>query len=153
MRSRSPCNVNEDRTFESEGGKKPAEKHEEAVLTSDDAASNEEDTVSPRNIHGIKWFIAIVAIFSSTLLFSLDNTVVADVQPSIVNDFGSIDKLPWLGAAFTLGSVTILPWSKAYGVFNVKWLYCGHVLMFELGSAVCGAAPNMNAMIVGRTIA
>ncbi|KAL9595947.1 MAG: hypothetical protein Q9219_006138 [cf. Caloplaca sp. 3 TL-2023] len=108
---------------------------------------------SPRTIHGIKWFLAITAILSSTLLFSLDNTIVAVVQPSIVNGFGSVDKLPWLGAAFALGSILILPWSKAYGVFNVKILYCAHVLAFELGSAVCGAAPNMNAMILGRLIA
>ena len=111
-----------------------------------------DDDAPPRDLHGIKWFIAITAILSSTLLFSLDNTVVADVQPSIVNDFGSVEKLPWLGAAFGLGSVMILPWSKAYGVFNVKWLYCAHVLMFEVGSAICGAAPNINTIIVGRTI-
>jgi hypothetical protein len=29
----------------------------------------------------------------------------------------------------------------------------GSVLLFEIGSAVCGAAPTMNAMIVGRVIA
>ena len=112
---------------------------------------NEDPT--PRDIHGIKWFLAVVAILSSTLLFSLDNTIVAVVQPSVVDGFGSIDKLPWLGAAFGLGSVSILPWSKAYGVFNVKWLYCTHVIMFEVGSAICGASPNMNAMILGRVIA
>ena len=128
------------------------QKNEEAGHISEEITSTEEDDVSPRSLHGIKWFIAIIAILSSTLLFSLDNTVVADVQPSIVNDFRSVDKLPWLGAAFGLGSVSILPWSKAYGVFNIKWLYCAHVLMFEVGSAICGAAPNMNAMIVGRTI-
>jgi len=40
-----------------------------------------------------------------------------------------------------------------YGLFNVKWVYISSVLLFEIGSAVCGAAPNMNALIVGRVIA
>ena len=29
----------------------------------------------------------------------------------------------------------------------------GSIVVFEIGSAICGAAPNMNAMIVGRVIA
>jgi len=42
---------------------------------------------------------------------------------------------------------------KAYGIFNVKWLHVGCVTVFAIGSAICGAAPNMNALIVGRVIA
>lgn len=42
---------------------------------------------------------------------------------------------------------------KAYGVFNIKWLYAGTVLLFEIGSAICGAAPNRTALILGRVIA
>lgn len=43
--------------------------------------------------------------------------------------------------------------SKSYGVLNVKWLYIFHVVLFETGSALCGGAPNMNALILGRAIA
>jgi MFS family permease len=42
---------------------------------------------------------------------------------------------------------------KTYGIFNAKWLYIAAVVIFEAGSAVCGAAPNMNALIVGRAVA
>jgi MFS family permease len=42
---------------------------------------------------------------------------------------------------------------KAYGMFNVKWLHIGSVLIFTVGSAICGAAPTMTALIVGRVIA
>jgi hypothetical protein len=38
-------------------------------------------------------------------------------------------------------------------MFNVKWLHIGSVTVFATGSAVCGAAPNMNALIIGRVIA
>ena len=40
-----------------------------------------------------------------------------------------------------------------YSQFNAKWLYILTVAIFEAGSAVCGAAPSMNALIVGRTLA
>lgn len=38
-------------------------------------------------------------------------------------------------------------------MFDVKWVHLGSILVFCVGSAVCGAAPNMNALIVGRVIA
>lgn len=40
-----------------------------------------------------------------------------------------------------------------FGIFDPKWLYIMCVAMFEVGSAVCGAAPSMNALIIGRAIA
>lgn len=39
---------------------------------------------------------------------------------------------------------------KAYAIFDVKWLYIASLTMFAAGSALCGAAPNMKALIVGR---
>ena len=49
--------------------------------------------------------------------------------------------------------MTILPWGKAYGVFNIKWIYVFNVLLFETGSAICGASPNMTVLIIARVIA
>jgi MFS family permease len=53
-----------------------------------------------------------------------------------------------------MGSVaTILLIGSLYGLIEIKWLYIGSIVLFEVGSAVCGAAPSMNALIVGRVIA
>ena len=49
---------------------------------------------------------AVIAILSSVFLFALDQTIVADVQPSIIAEFGSINKLPWLSVAFLLGTAS-----------------------------------------------
>lgn len=49
--------------------------------------------------------------------------------------------------------LTFLRSGKAYGMFDVKWVHLGSIVVFCVGSAVCGAAPNMNALIVGRVIA
>ena len=37
-------------------------------------------------------------------------------------------------------------------MFTAKAVFIVSVVLFEIGSAVCGAAPTMNAMIVGRAI-
>ena len=47
----------------------------------------------------------------------------------------------------------MLPLGQFCAIFNAKWLYIISVAIFEIGSAVCGAAPNMNALIIGRMVA
>lgn len=100
--------------------------------------------------------LVILTINSGTFLFALDNTIVADIQAAIVRSFGpeTVTKVPWLANAFGLAAASfLLPWGKIYAIFNSKWLYIISVLIFEIGSALCGAAPNMDALIVGRAIA
>lgn len=61
-----------------------------------------------------QWFLAIVGLLASLLLYALDTTIVATIQPAIVTDFGRVDLVPWLAAAFALASAaSTLPWSKA----------------------------------------
>ena len=47
----------------------------------------------------------------------------------------------------------MLPMGQFFQIFNAKWFYIIGVIVFEVGSAVCGAAPTMSALIVGRAIA
>jgi MFS family permease len=113
-----------------------------------------QDPHTVRPIHGWKWVTAMIALYSTAFLYGLDTTIAADVQPNIVRSLGQIQKLTWIGTGFPLGSVaTILPIGYAYGLFNIKYLYIVSVIVFEIGSAICGAAPTMDALIVGRVIA
>ncbi|KAG9707501.1 hypothetical protein KCU73_g17635, partial [Aureobasidium melanogenum] len=61
-----------------------------------------EPTGSTRAIHGIK---AIVSVLFSMFMYSLDGTIVADLIPSIVNEFDSVPLLPWLSVGFMVGSI------------------------------------------------
>ncbi|KAL8806271.1 MAG: hypothetical protein Q9182_001418 [Xanthomendoza sp. 2 TL-2023] len=111
------------------------------------------DQKPPRDVHGILWILVVLSVLSSTFLFALDNTIVADVQPAIVERFGSIDKLPWLSVAFLVAAAgTNLVWGKIYAQFDAKLLYLISVFFFEAGSAICGAANTMDALIIGRAI-
>ncbi|KAJ6259382.1 Efflux pump patC [Drechslerella dactyloides] len=112
------------------------------------------DAEHVRSIHGIKWFMVIAAIYSTAFLYGLDNTVVADIQPQVIDTYGDLTKLSWLGSGFPLGSIsTLLVLSKIYGIFNTKWLYIASIVLFLAGSALCGAAPTIDTLIVGRVIA
>ena len=75
------------------------------------AEVSQEPLHPPRDIHGIKWGLAVFSILISTFLFALDNTIVADVQPAIVERFGDVNKLPWLAVAFLVTAAgTNLVW-------------------------------------------
>tara|TARA_R110002060_G_scaffold73820_1_gene82830 strand:+ start:92 stop:715 length:624 start_codon:yes stop_codon:yes gene_type:complete len=116
-------------------------------------AESPAEEAPPRDITGWKWIVVVLSILSSTFLFALDNTIVADIQPVIVRQFDSVSKLSWLSVSFLIGAAaTNLVWGKIFGQFNAKWTYILCVTLFEVGSAICGAAPTMDALIVGRAI-
>lgn len=46
-----------------------------------------------------------------------------------------------------------LSFGKFYSFFNVKWTFLISIAWFEVGSAICGAAPSSTAFIIGRAIA
>lgn len=73
--------------------------------------NNESTEDSPRTISGFKWVLVVIAVISSTFLFSLDTTIVATIQPAIVENLGHIEKLPWLSVAFAVSAAgTCLLW-------------------------------------------
>lgn len=40
-----------------------------------------------------------------------------------------------------------------YTFYSVKFVFLGTIALFEVGSAICGAAPSSVAFIIGRAIA
>jgi MFS family permease len=46
-----------------------------------------------------------------------------------------------------------LLWGKVYSFYPAKYVFLALVLLFEVGSVICGAAPNSIAFIFGRAIA
>ncbi|KFX94971.1 hypothetical protein V490_04060 [Pseudogymnoascus sp. VKM F-3557] len=134
----------------------PTEKSSIRSLPLPGADADIERAESPptgRQIHGFQWFLVVVAVLSSMFMYSLDGTIVADLVPSISNEFHAVPLLPWLSVGFMVGSiVTVLPLGKLYGKYNAKHLYLISVVIFLAASALCGAAPNMSAMIVGRVL-
>ena len=42
--------------------------------------------------------------------------------------------------------------SAIYTIFDAKWTYVTSIVLFEIGSAICGAANMMNVEIFGRAL-
>lgn len=107
-----------------------------------------------RKITGIRWVLVCLGLYATALMYGLDTTIAADIQAAVIDTYDEVTQLAWIGAGFPLGSVgVILPYGALYANFNMKWLCIGGIALFQAGSALCGAAPTMNALIVGRVLA
>ncbi|PLB51671.1 putative MFS multidrug transporter [Aspergillus steynii IBT 23096] len=84
---------------------------------------------------------------------SLDMTIVATAIPKITDEFGGIELVGWYGSAFfiTLGSFQA-SWGKTYKYFPLKPAFLVAIVLFEVGSLMCGVARNNTTLIVGRAI-
>ncbi|KAI1407925.1 major facilitator superfamily domain-containing protein [Hypoxylon sp. FL1857] len=106
------------------------------------------------SITGFRWVVFVFSSLTAIFVYSLDNTIVANIIPVIVNDLDGVDKLPWLSVGFMIGGMaTIMPFGKIYLIYDSKWVFIISCIFFLAGSALCGAAPTIDAEIVGRVIA
>ena len=87
-------------------------------------------------------------------LVALDRLIIGVAIPSITDEFDSLGDVGWYGSAYLLTSCAfMLLMGKIYTFVSPKWVYLGSLVVFEVGSAVCGAAPSSTALILGRAIA
>ncbi|RMZ82199.1 hypothetical protein DV738_g1735, partial [Chaetothyriales sp. CBS 135597] len=98
--------------------------------------------------------IVMFANFLTMFLVSLDRMIVATAIPTITNHFHSLSDVGWYGSAYLITTCGFqLLMGRVYTFYNTKWLYLASVGVFELGSLICGVAPNSASLIVGRAIA
>jgi hypothetical protein len=129
---------------------------ESIAVDKDCSATPEQETgdAAVVQMSNVRWLSVCVGWYLTAFLYGLDSTIAADVQGPILASLGDLNMLPWVGTGFLLGSVaTISLLGSLYNKTEVKWLYLASIVVFEVGSAICGAAPNMKAMTVGRVVA
>jgi MFS family permease len=80
--------------------------------------------------------------------------IIATPLAKISDEFHSIEDIGWYGSAYMLTNACFTPlYGRIYKLYSTKWAFLVSILIFEVGSALCGAAPNSPAFIVGRAIA
>ncbi|RMZ16847.1 hypothetical protein D0860_00802 [Hortaea werneckii] len=98
--------------------------------------------------------VVMIAILLALFLNALDRTIVATAIPAITNEFDSLQDIGWYGSAYMLtASCFQLLFGRIYTFYTPKYVFLILIGLFEVGSAICGAAPNSVAFIVGRAIA
>lgn len=101
-----------------------------------------------------EFLLVFVSLALGVFLVAIDFTIVSTALPAIAGEFQSLDQIAWVGSAFLLSSTGF---SSTYGslcdIFGRKTTLLLAITIFEGGSLLCGAAPTMTALILGRFIA
>ncbi|MFK0212613.1 DHA2 family efflux MFS transporter permease subunit [Streptomyces sp. NPDC090298] len=97
--------------------------------------------------------VAIGALLLGMLLAALDQTIVSTALPTIVSELGGLEHLSWVVTAYMLASTAGTPlWGKLGDQYGRKKLFQGAIVLFLIGSALCGIAQNMPQLIAFRAV-
>ncbi|MFI9804928.1 DHA2 family efflux MFS transporter permease subunit [Streptomyces sp. NPDC052301] len=98
-------------------------------------------------------FVSIGALLLGLLLAALDQTIVSTALPTIVSDLGGLEHLSWVVTAYLLASTAATPlWGKLGDQYGRKKLFQTAIVIFLIGSALCGMAQNMPQLIGFRAL-
>ncbi|KIH92513.1 Major Facilitator Superfamily protein [Sporothrix brasiliensis 5110] len=102
---------------------------------------------------GPRFWAILAALSFISLLTSLEATVTSTVLPSIVADLGGGDNYIWVSNAYFLSMTSLLPmFGQLANVFGRRWPLITSGVLFMAGSAVCGRATSMTALVAGRAV-
>ncbi|MEU7660181.1 MDR family MFS transporter [Streptomyces lincolnensis] len=97
--------------------------------------------------------VSIGALLLGMLLAALDQTIVSTALPTIVSELGGLDHLSWVVTAYLLASTAATPlWGKLGDQYGRKTLFQIAIVIFLIGSALCGMAQNMPQLIAFRAL-
>ncbi|MFJ9019041.1 DHA2 family efflux MFS transporter permease subunit [Streptomyces sp. NPDC102259] len=111
-------------------------------------------TADPREEHvSGNVLVSIGALLLGMLLAALDQTIVSTALPTIVSDLGGMEHLSWVVTAYLLASTAATPlWGKLGDQYGRKRLFQIAIVIFLIGSALCGMAQNMPQLIAFRAL-
>lgn len=87
--------------------------------------------------------IVLFGLMIAMMLAMLDNMIVSTALPRIVGEFGGLDHFTWVVTAYVLGTTVSTPiWGKLGDLFGRKSIFLTSVVIFLVGSALCGMAGS-----------
>ncbi|HUZ98021.1 MAG TPA: MDR family MFS transporter [Gaiellaceae bacterium] len=97
--------------------------------------------------------VIFAALMLVVLLAALDQTIVSTALPTIVGDLGGLSHLSWVVTAYLLTSTVSGPLYGKFGdLYGRKIVIQAAIVIFLVGSALCGIAQNMTELILFRAL-
>lgn len=97
--------------------------------------------------------LIVISVMLSLFMASVESTIVAAATPTIVSELGGLAAYSWVFAAYMLASTMTMPiFGRLSDLFGRRAIYIVAMLLFLLGSALCGAAATMPQLIAFRVI-
>ena len=120
----------------------------------------ENDLYQPKSV---RFWLTLICNFLALFLVALDRTIIATAVPRITDEFHALGDIGWYGSAYmSTTSCAQLVYGRIYKFYDMKWCvfamvpcpflslivrymyrtFLISIVVFEGGSAICGAAPN-----------
>jgi EmrB/QacA subfamily drug resistance transporter len=114
------------------------------------AAATTDAPVAPMERRKI--LVLLTGLLLAQLVASIEGTVVSTAAPTIVADLGGLKQISWVFTGYLLTSTATTPlWGKLSDLLGRRRLYELAIVIFMVGSVLCGAATSMG-MLVGSRI-
>jgi MFS transporter, DHA2 family, multidrug resistance protein len=100
-----------------------------------------------------KWAVTVSIAFGS-LMATIDSSIVNVAVPVLRGELGaSIQEITWISTAYMIAMVLVMPLTGFLGAFfGQKRLYLASLALFVAGSALCGMARSLEALIFFRVL-
>lgn len=103
---------------------------------------------SPDNI-----LVVLGGLLLVMLLAALDSTIVATALPTIVGEFGGLAHISWVVTAYLLAQTIVTPiYGKLGDLYGRKRVLQVAIVIFLIGSALCGLSQSMSHLIMFRAV-
>ncbi len=105
------------------------------------------------DLHPKRKMVTMIGVILAMLLAALDQTIVGTALPRIVRELGGVDHLTWVVTAYLLASTVTVPiYGKLSDLYGRKWFFFSGIVIFLIGSMLCGLSQNMAQLIIFRAI-
>ncbi len=102
---------------------------------------------------GATLFAVIAGLMLVMLMAALDSTIVSTALPTIVGDLGGLEHISWVVTAYLLAQTVVMPlYGKLGDLYGRKLVLQVALVIFVVGSALCGQAQSMTELIAFRAI-
>jgi EmrB/QacA subfamily drug resistance transporter len=97
--------------------------------------------------------LVVAGLLLGILMAAMDNTIVATAMGTIVADLGGFDKFVWVTGSYMVAVMAGMPiYGKLSDMYGRKRFFIFGLLVFLIGSALCGIADSMEQLIAFRAI-
>lgn len=95
----------------------------------------------------------VAGLLLGILMASMDNTIVVTAMGTIVGDLGGLESFVWVVSAYMVAEMAGMPiFGKLSDMYGRKRFFMLGLILFMVGSALCGTAETITQLSIYRAI-
>src|SRR3954469_8503618 len=97
--------------------------------------------------------LVVAGLLLGILMASMDNTIVVTAMGTIVGDLGGLESFVWVVSAYMVAEMAGMPiFGKLSDMYGRKQFFIFGLILFMIGSALCGTAETITQLSIYRAI-